>query len=85
MDTYIPFNLHRHSSSGSLRKPVMQFYYSMICSKTHRLSLDNVPDYRTIREQHVQVEDMISYMISCECGLILIRRVTLQYLTGMNM
>jgi hypothetical protein len=39
--------------------------------------LEDVPESRTIGEDDMQLEVMIWYMISCGCGLILIRSVTL--------
>jgi len=56
----------------------------LISWKTVQLYLADVPNYRTIWVQHVQVTVMTLYIILCWCDQILVRRVTLQYLPCMN-
>jgi len=56
---------------------MMQSYYSIDLLEGMTAILADVPDYQTIRVQDVQVEVMIRYMISCGCGMIPIRSVTL--------
>jgi hypothetical protein len=56
---------------------------ALISSNTSVRYVGSIPNFRTIPVWDVQVEVMTWYMISCRCGLILIRSVTLLYLTCM--
>jgi len=77
-------NLHWHSSGGPPRQPMMLSYDSIdLLADTVAMSSD-VPDYRTIRKQDDQVKVILWYMISCSCGLIVIRSIKLEYLSCMN-
>ena len=76
-------NLHWHSSSWPPRKSMVPSYYSIDWLKDTAAMSVAVFDCWTIREWDVQVEGMTWYMISCRCGLILIRSVMLWYLTCM--